>query len=246
MKKILALVLAVLMVLTIAGCSNKKVDDKKSEGVMTWAEYDAAALDSEVVIETYVQDAQSWWNDSITLYTQDSEGGYFIYNAVCSSEMAEKLTAGQKIRVTGTKTEWAGEVEVAEGATIEVLDGFYAAEPMDATKLLGTDDLIKHQNKLVAFKDMTVEASKDAEGNEKAFLYGWDGSGMEGSDSDLYFNASVGGNTYTFVIEYYLCNENTDAYKAVQNLKVGDKIDMTGFLYWYEGAQPHITEVIVK
>ena len=117
MKKILALVLAVLMVLTIAGCSNKKVDDKKSEGVMTWAEYNAAALDSEVVIETYVQGAQSWWNDSITLYTQDSEGGYFIYNAVCSSEMAEKLTAGQKIRVTGTKTEWAGEVEVAEGAT---------------------------------------------------------------------------------------------------------------------------------
>lgn len=245
MKKILALVLAVLMVLTIAGCSNKKVDDKKSEGVMTWAEYDAAALDSEVVIETYVQGAQSWWNDSITLYTQDSEGGYFIYNAVCSSEMAEKLTAGQKIRVKGYKGEFSGEIEVLDG-TIEVLDGFYAAEPMDATKLLGTDDLIKHQNKLVSFKDMTVEASKDAEGNEKAFLYGWDGSGMEGSDSDLYFNASVGGNTYTFVIEYYLRNENTDAYKAVQNLKVGDKIDMTGFLYWYEGAQPHITEVIVK
>lgn len=245
MKKILALVLAVLMVLTIAGCSNKKVDDKKSEGVMTWAEYDAAALDSEVVIETYVQGAQSWWDDSITLYTQDSEGGYFIYNAACSSEMAEELTAGQKIRVKGYKGEFSGEIEVLDG-TIEVLDGFYAAEPMDATKLLGTDDLIKHQNKLVSFKDMTVEASKDAEGNEKAFLYGWDGSGMEGSDSDLYFNASVGGNTYTFVIEYYLCNENTDAYKAVQNLKVGDKIDMTGFLYWYEGAQPHITEVIVK
>lgn len=246
MKKILALVLAVLMVLTVAGCASKKVDDKKSEGVMTWAEYDAAALDSEVVIETYVQGAQGWWNDSISLYTQDSEGGYFIYNAVCPEEMSKELTAGQKIRVTGTKTEWAGEVEVAEGATIEILDGFYAAEPMDATKLLGTEDLIKHQNKLVSFKDMTVEASKDAEGTEKAFLYGWDGSGVEGSDADLYFSASVGGNTYTFVIEYYLCGPDTDAYKAVQNLKVGDKVDMTGFLYWYEGAQPHITEVIVK
>ena len=56
----------------------------------------------------------------------------------------------------------------------------------------------------------------------------------------------MGGNTYTFVIEYYLCNETTDVYQTVTNLKVGDTIDMEGFLYWYNGSQPHITSVVVK
>ena len=69
---------------------------------------------------------------------------------------------------------------------------------------------------------------------------------MEGSDSDLYFNASIGDNVYTFVIEYYLTGENSDAYKAVQALEVGDVVDLEGFLYWYNGAQPHITSVVVK
>ena len=35
-------------------------------------------------------------------------------------------------------------------------------------------------------------------------------------------------------------------YNAVENLKVGDVIDMEGFLYWYEGMNPHITSVKVK
>jgi len=29
----------------------------------------------------------------------------------------------------------------------------------------------------------------------------------------------------------------------VQGLNSGDKIDMEGFLYWYEGVNPHITSV---
>ena len=99
---------------------------------------------------------------------------------------------------------------------------------------------------------MTVEASTDADGNEAAFLYNWDGSGAEGSDSDLYFNASVNGQTFNFVVEYYTCDAegvygaDTDVYEAVRNLQIGDTIDMEGFLYWYEGANPHITSVTVK
>ena len=247
MKKILALAMAALMMFAAVSCSGgeETAADVKSEGVMTYAEYAAAELETPVVVETYVQAKQGWWNDQATLYTQDKEGGYFLYNMPMSEEEYNKLTPGTKIKVSGHKTAWAGEVEIID-ATYEIQDGSYVAEAMDATALLGTDELINHQNKLVAFNGLTVEASTDANGSEAAFLYNWDGSGEAGTDSDLYFKASVGGNTYTFVIEYYLRNENTDAYKAVQNLKVGDKIDMTGFLYWYEGAQPHITEVIVK
>ena len=89
---------------------------------------------------------------------------------------------------------------------------------------------------------MTVEAAgQDDEGNDVAFLYKYDGSGQDGDD--LYFNVSLDGQTYTFTVESYLCDNTTDVYAAVKALNVGDKIDMEGFLYWYEGVNPHITSV---
>ena len=246
MKKSFVLSLVLSLVLAFAGCGKAETNtDAKSEGVMTYAEYDAAALEAPVVIETYVQAKQSWWDNKATLYTQDKDGAYFVYNMVCSEEDYAKLVPGTKIKVTGYKTEWAGEVEVAEGATFEIMDGNYVAPVTDVTSLLGTDDLIKHQNKFVAFKGMTVEAAgKDAEGKDVAFLYNWDGSGEDGND--LYFNVSLNGQTYTFTVESYLCDSSTEVYNTVKNLKIGDTVDMEGFLYWYEGVNPHITSVTVK
>ena len=210
---------------------------------MTYAEYAAAALDTEVVIEAYVQAKQSWWEDKATVYAQDPDGAYFMYDMACSAEDYEKLTKGTKIKVTGYKGEWSGEVEIMD-ATFEIMEGNYIAEAMDVTALLGTDELINHQNKFVSFKGMTIEPSVDPDGNEVAFMYNWDGSGQEGDD--LYFNASVNGQTYTFTIESYLCDSTTDVYAAVKGLNIGDTVDMEGFLYWYEGVNPHITSVTVK
>jgi len=246
MKKILAFVLALAMVFAFAACGEKepttpeepKVDFTKSEGTMTYAEYDAAALDTEVTVETFVQAKQSWWDNKATVYTQDNEGAYFLYNMACSEEDYAKLVPGTKIKVTGVKAAWAGEVEITD-ATFEILEGAgYVAEATDVTDLLGTEDLIKKQNLFVAFKGMTVEAANEA---GDAFLYKWDGSGADGDD--LYFNVSIGDAKYTFTVESYLCDNTTDVYAAVKNLKVGDKIDMEGFLYWYEGVNPHITSV---
>lgn len=215
----------------------------KSEGVMTYAEYDAAALDSEVTVETYVQNKQGWWEDKATLYTQDEEGGYFIYNMPISQEDYDKLVPGTKIKVKGYKSEWSGEIEITE-ATFEIEEGSYIATAEDVTALLGSDDLVKNQNKFVAFKDLTIVARKDADGNDVAFQYNWDGSGEPGSD--LYFDVESNGQTFTFTVESYLTGKDTDVYKAVEALKIGDKLDCEGFLYWYEGANPHITNVTVK
>lgn len=215
--------------------------EEKSEGVMTYDEYLAAELDSEVVVETYVQAKQSWWEDSATLYTQDMDGAYFVYNMPCSEEDYEKLVPGTKIKVTGYKSEWSGEVEIID-ASFEILEGEYIAPITDVTEMLGDDSLIDFQNQYVAFKGLTVEAAgQDEEGNDVAFLYNWDGSGTEGDD--LYFNVSYNGETYTFTVESNLCGSDTDVYKAVKELQIGDKIDMEGFLYWYEGVNPHITAV---
>ena len=216
----------------------------KSEGVMTYAEYVAAALDSEVVIEAYVQAKQSWWDNTATVYAQDEEGAYFLYNMACTEEDYAKLEIGTKIKVTGYKAEWSGEVEIVD-ATFEIVEGNYVAEAEDVTALLGTEELINKQNMFVAFKDMTVVAAgQDADGNDVAYLYKWDGSGQDGDD--LYFNVESNGQTYTFTVESYLCDNTTDVYAAVKGLQIGDKVDMEGFLYWYEGVNPHITSVTVK
>lgn len=244
MKKIVSLLLAAAMLFALAGCGQSPAGsadaDVKSEGVMTYAEYVAADVESEVVIEAYVQAKQSWWDNQATVYAQDKDGAYFLYNMACSEEDYEKLTQGTKIKVTGYKSEWSGEIEIIDAA-FEIEDGSYIAEALDVTSMLGSDELIDHQNEFVSFKGMTVEAKKDADGNDVAFLYAWDGSGSDGDD--LYFDVSMNGETYTFTVESDLCDNTTDVYAAVKELNVGDKIDMEGFLYWYEGVNPHITSV---
>lgn len=247
MKKYFALMLAAVLTFSIAGCGDSdkqsgssgevsQESDEKSEGVMTHAEYVAAEDDAPIVIETYVQDKQSWWQDKATIYTQDRDGAYFIYEMTCSEEDYAKLTPGTKIRVTGYKTTWEGEIEVASGSTFEILEGNYVAEVKDVTDLLGTEDLINHQNEFVSFKGMTVEDY----GNGAAFAY------KDEDGSDIYFKVSLNGETYEFTVESYLRGAGTEVYEAVKKLNVGDVVDMEGFLYWYKGVNPHITSVTVK
>ena len=207
----------------------------KGEGVMTYAEYAAAELDSPVVIEAYVQDHQSWYKDAITVYAQDADGAYFIYNMACSEEDAALLVPGQKIRVSGFKSEWAGEVEIVD-ATFEFVRGSYVFRPLNVTGLLGSDDLIQYQNRKVSFKGMTVEPYDDT---GAAFAY----KDPDGKTDDLYFKVSKDGKTYEFCVEFYLCGKDTPVYRAVEALNVGDTVDLEGFLYWYEGPNPHITSV---
>ena len=209
-------------------------------GVLSYDEFVAAELDSEVTVETYFQAAQSWWQDAASIYTQTPDGAYFLYNAACSEEDYAKLVPGTKLRVTGYKAEWAGEIELAD-ATFEIVEDSdsFIAEPVDVTDALGTDELINYQNQLVKFSGLTVE---DYDGSGAAFAY----KDADQKTDDLYFKVSKDGVSYEFCVEYYLCNEETDVYKAVENLKVGDTIDAEGFLYWYEGPNPHITSVTVK
>ena len=220
----------------------------KSEGVMTYAEYEAAAIDSAVVIETFIQDKQGWWeNEGVgvaTFYTQDNEGGYFLYNMPCSKEDYDALVKGTKIKVTGFKSEWSGEIEITDAAYV-VEEGTYVAEAFDVTELIGTGDLAKRMNTFAVIKGATVEAvGQDENGADAAWFYKWNGSGKEGDD--LYFKINVNGVSFTVTVESYLCGPDTEVYQAVKELKIGDNIDLEGFLYWYNGAQPHVTKVTVN
>ena len=258
MKKIISILLAAMLVFAFAACGETEettaadtteevvettvadtteavettADDAVEDvAVMSYAEYAAAELDSAVAVEVYVQATQSWWDNTITVYAQDADGGYFIYNMACSEEDAAKLVPGTRILVNGYKAEWAGEVEIVDATFEFVTDGeSFVAEAMDATALLGTDDLIANQNKLVAFKGMTVEAVEFKNGE---------------AGDDIYVTLSKDGNSYSFCVEVYLTGTDTEVYTTVSALNAGDVVDVEGFLYWYEGMNPHITAITV-
>jgi hypothetical protein len=210
----------------------------KGEGAMSYEEYAAAEMDTEVVIEAYVQAHQDWWQDKVTVYARDADGAYFLYEMACSEEDAALLIPGQKIRVSGVKSEWSGEVEIVD-ASFEIVRGSYLFNPVDLTELLGEEELIDYQNQLVSFRGLTIEAYDDT---GAAFAY----KDSDGKTDDLYFKASKDGKTYDFCVEFYLCGKDTDVYKAVEALQVGDVVDLEAFLYWYNGANPHVTAIIVK
>lgn len=197
-------------------------DTEKSEGVMTYEEYLAADAETEVVIEAYVQAMQSWSEEGTAVYAQDAEGGYLIYMD-CSEEEYDLLSQGMKIKVTGTKAESDGAVSVT-GGTFETEEGNYIAGAVDVTELLGTDELADYPNIYVSLTGLTIEESGDGE----VFLYNQDGSGEDGDD--LYFCASIDGETYTFTVDSALCDNTTMVYNLVRLLEIGDVMDMKGFL----------------
>lgn len=254
MKKLLAILLACVMLLALVSCWTPEHTHSFVEGkcecgetdpnykpeltdeeilaalpIMSYEEYVAAAIDDFVAVECYVQAHQSWWDNKISVYAADEDGAYFLYELACSEADAAKLTPGTKIEVRGYKAEWSGEFEIID-ATFKFLDGdSYIAEATDVTELLGTDELINYQNQLVSFSGLFVEdISYKAEGD------------------DIYVKLSYNGATYSFCVEKYLTGPDTDLYKAVGQFKKGDVVDVTGFLYWYEGPNPHITAVTVK
>ncbi len=212
------------------------VEAAEKAAVITHEQYVAASLDSKVTIEAYVQGKQSWWADKATIYLQAKDGAYFVYEMPISEADYALLTPGTKVRVTGYKSEWAGEVEIVDAAFKILAEDSWIAEAEDVTALLPSEDLILHQNEVVAVKGVTVEAYDES---GAAFKY----KNETDKTDDLYFKVSKDGQTYEFCVEFYLCGKDTEVYKAVEALNVGDVIDLEGFLYWYNGANLQATKL---
>lgn len=242
MKKFVAIVLAAMMALACVSFAAAE-----EAAVMTYADFVAAEVDDAVVVEAWVQfAAYNATYGNVCIFLADADGAYYVYRLPCDDELAAQLTVGQKVCVSGFKAEWSGEVEIdgTKDAGLIVLDAEpYVAAPVDVTAELAAETLIEKINQLVAVKDAVVVAYNEA---GDAFSYAWDGSGQAGANSDLYFNVQVGEDVYSFTVESDECAEGTDVYTAVTELKVGDTVDLQGFLYWYNGAQLHVNAVTVK
>ena len=235
MKKITAMLLVLVMVLAFTGCTGNENPTTTTTApapqvqVMTYAEFMAAAVDTECVVEFYVQATQGWWDNSIVIYGQTEDGGYFSYGTVCTEEQSKQLTPGTKVRVTGKKAVYDGEVEIMNGQ-LEILGGdTWTATALDVTAMLGTEELEQHMNKKVCFKGLTLEAVEYKNG---------------APGDDIYVTLGYNGASYSFCVEVYLTGTETDVYKAFETLQVGDVVDVEGFMYWYKGPNAHITSIV--
>ena len=110
MKKLIAMLLVLTMVLSFAACAKQDTvsptvadvaittaaadptpaaetdasDPAPVVTAMNHADYVAADNETEVVVETYVQAHQSWWDNKVTVYCQSPDGAYFLYELACS------------------------------------------------------------------------------------------------------------------------------------------------------------------
>ena len=254
MKKYIAMLLALVLALGLIACGNTDAPtttpaattagttaaatedttagteaEVEFPPVMTYAEYVAAEKDAPVTVQCYVQATQGWWDNSIVIYAQDKDGAYFSYGTACSEEDSKKLVPGTKIQIQGFKAEWDGEVEIVDGTFTFVEGGdTFLAEPLDITELLTNDELVEHMNKRISVKG--AEIKKISYKNEKP-------------GDDIYITTAVGETTLELCVEVYLTGTESDVYKTVAELKEGDKVDIEGFLYWYNGANPHVTKI---
>ena len=245
MKKLLTIMLSVLMVfgLTACGKDNNGGTDEPSNGGNDvvevtakddYASFMAADVDAEVEVLMYVQAHQAWWEDNgqgvMTLYGMDKDGGYFVYNAKMDKETADSIKEGTLVKVTGVKAEWAGEVEIMD-ATVEVLGETKTFEATDVTDVISdSEKLATYMNQKIAMKGLeVVEVSvKDSD-----------------SDPDLYITCKLGDTEVNLCVENYLTGPDTEVYMTGKDLTAGTIIDVEGFLYWYEGANPHVTSISV-
>lgn len=228
MKKLFAFLFAFFAIIGLASCGDKV------EGALSYEEYVAAAEGTEVTIAGYVQAKQSWWENKATVYLQDNDGGYFLYELGCTEEQFNNdLAIGNHIKVTGIKGSWAGMVEIlgqesGAEATWELLKGTKVYDAKAQTSL-NNDALVKLSCQKVSFTNLEVVSVSLPESDGK----------------DIYFDVTDGTTTLTFAVESYLTDKTTDVYKTVLTLKAGDKINCEGFMYVYNNAQLHTTSVTV-
>lgn len=232
-KKFFAILTAVLMTATLAACGKSEGAGKGADvslNGISYEEFVAAEVEASVVVDCYVMDTQSWWDNKISVYACDSKGnGYFVYNMACEEADAAKLTEGTLIEVTGYKAEWGGEVEIGD-ATFTFVEGAdsFVPEVVDVTEYVGSDDLINFMNQKVMFKDMTVKAVSYKNGEP---------------GDDIYVTLTKNDVDVEFCLEYYLNGSDEAFYNLVGGLEEGQNVDVTCYLYWYEGADGHVIDV---
>ena len=250
LKKLFA-ISAIAGVALLASCNNggeTTTETKAPEttttvatNVLSYDEYIAAEVGSEVTIEAYITGRTTWYNNAASFYLADDNGGYYVYNLPCTEEEYASLLINKKLQVTGAKAEWKGEVEIncqtaTENGGWQLCDGEDFNPSSTNITSIAKDVLDNYKNQSVKALGLTVT---------KAPYTNFEDFTLEPkAGADVYFEVKDdAGNTATFVVEAYLENSQygSDVYNAVCALNVGDRIDLEGFVYYWENPQLQVT-----
>ena len=209
--------------------------------VLSYDEYIAAEVGSEVTIEAYITGRTTWYNNAASFYLADDNGGYYVYNLPCTEEEYASLLINKKLQVTGTKAEWKGEVEIncqtaTENGGWQLCDGEDFNPSSTNITSIAKEVLDNYKNQFIKALGLTVT---------KAPYTNFEDFTLEPKAGvDVYFEVKDdAGNVSTFVVEAYLENSQygSDVYNAVCALNVGDRIDLEGFVYYWENPQLQVT-----
>ena len=242
MKRLLSLFFVLVLGFSLTGCG------EKLKPAMTYSEFMAAEADAEVVVEGFIVDKQGWWDNKVTMYlaTNVPGEGYFIYELPCTEEENNTIYAiGECIHIEATKTIYAGEHEIMGDNITKVCtlttQNFASVTPIDVTDKLASVE--QYQNAYFTATLEVVEFTTTDSDTTVSENKAWGYKGSE-PNNDLYFTLSDGTNTLNCCVEVYLTGTNTKVYEDAQKLTIGDKVIVEGYLYWWNGANPHITSII--
>ena len=246
-KKLMAVGLVLAMVFSFASCKQNTEPTVETVPILvedgstlTYNEFLATNAGTEVCVAGYVQAKMDYvvenTNTSLFIKDQTSDNAYFVFNAQMTQDMYNLIVEGTPVRITGTKTVFSGEVEIAN-ATVEIL----SAEPVIANTIDITSvfpsSASDYMNRKIQLTGFTVKAFDDG----AVFHYGYNGTGSNGDA--IYFQAEYNGNTHLFVVNQYLTNPSTSVYTAVQGLTDGQVITIQGFMYFYDNPLVMVTSI---
>ena len=223
---------------TCSACGYQKEEqiERLATNVMSYDDFMMAEINDDVIIESYVQDFESFYNGKQTIYLADDEGAYFGYELTISEEDSNRLQPGMKLYIEGQKLEYRGQIEIGNTTVVEIIEG---EDPLIRGSFEVTEDLSDEyavsdlQGRLIEVVAKLLPSGEEG----KPYLLGWNDSG-ELNKADLYLNIEVNDNTFTWNVRRYLRNANTDVYKAVAALtkdNIGSYYNISAYVYIYDG-----------
>lgn len=262
MKKLIAMLLALTMVMAFAGCAKTEAPAETAAPVTT-----AAA--TEATTEAAAEEA----TEAAPVETE-AAAAVMTHEEYMAAPIDSEVTI--ETYVQGHQSWWDGKVTVycqspdgayflyelacseedaaklEKGTKIRV-NGFKGEWAGEVEVMDGTFEFVEGGDTFVAEPaDVTELLGTDTLIDHQNEVVSFKGLTVEKiaykndePGDDIYVTVNYNGASYEFCVEMYLTGPDTDVYKAVGELNEGDVIDLEGFLYWYEGVNTHITAVSV-
>ena len=200
-----------------------------------------------IVLTAYIQYFE-YDGKTVDIFMQDEDGGYFTYGLTVTEDEYNAFNNHlyKEITILGEKDKVNGFFELSSISEWYFSnpkgDREFRATPYDITSIVTDYDAMStHQGELITL-DCTVELCRDEENNPCAFLYKYNGTGRAGDDLYIHITEKSG---IELVVETDVFKDGSELYEYVENnLQVGDKITVVGYLWWYNGPQPHIISLV--